>query len=139
MRSFARSSRGRKKIDLNLASMIDVVFLLLIYFMVTMVMSPPEDRLTPTLQTQSPESTGANADFERQIVEVRRLDDGPAYVIAGDVFRDRAGLDARLSTLHRETGLWVQVENGVPVGFAVAAVQAARDAGFDKVTYAPPR
>ena len=33
--------------------MIDVTFLLLIYFMVTMVMTPDEDHLSPTLQTQT--------------------------------------------------------------------------------------
>jgi biopolymer transport protein ExbD len=37
-------------VTLNLASMIDLTFLLLIYFMVTTVLARPEDRLSPTLQ-----------------------------------------------------------------------------------------
>ena len=53
MRIRARPSRRRaERITLNLASMIDVTFLLLIYFMVTMVLQDQEDHLSPTLQTQ---------------------------------------------------------------------------------------
>ncbi|MHC4220247.1 MAG: biopolymer transporter ExbD, partial [Planctomycetota bacterium] len=39
-----RASKRREAISLNLASMIDVTFLLLLYFLVTTVLTLPEDR-----------------------------------------------------------------------------------------------
>ena len=42
-----------------------------------------------------------------------------------------------LANLPKTAGVFIRVSNQVPVGFAVAAIQAARDAGFDQVTYVP--
>ena len=42
-----------------------------------------------------------------------------------------------LEPLPKEAGVFIKVHEGVPVGFAVAALQVARDAGFDQVTYVP--
>ena len=47
---FAKSNRrGINRATLSLSSMIDVTFLLLIYFIVTTVLSKPEDQLNPAL------------------------------------------------------------------------------------------
>ena len=43
--------------------MIDVTFLLLIYFIITTVFSAPEDQLTPALQLEQGTSSAAH-DFE---------------------------------------------------------------------------
>lgn len=140
MRIRARqSSRRASRITLNLASMIDVTFLLLIYFMVTMVLTTTEDRLSPTLQTQQENASGAASDFQPQVVEVRLLDGAPAYRMGTRIFRDRAALLAAVQPLPKEPGLFVNVFDQVPVGFAVAAMQVARDAGFEQVTYVPAR
>lgn len=140
MRIAVRKSRRRsERIVLNLASMIDVIFLLLIYFMVTSAFARPEDRLSPTLQTQTDAATSEGADFERQVLQVAARETGPAYVLNGRVIPDRAALEAELRRLNIPSGLYVQVDDGVPVGFAVAAIQSARDAGFIQVTYVPPR
>ena len=83
MRIRVRPSRRRpKRITLNLASMIDVTFLLLIYFMVTTVLVDKEDHLSPTLQTQRDAATGEASDFQPQIVEVLMLD-GAGLLTAG--------------------------------------------------------
>jgi len=50
---------------------------------------------------------------------------------------DRAGLAAALAALPKERGLFVRVYGGVDVGSAAAAIQVARDAGFEAVTYVP--
>ena len=51
---------------LNLASMIDVTFLLLAYFMVAMVLEQNEDHLSPTLQTQATRRRGRPATCSRR-------------------------------------------------------------------------
>jgi len=132
-----QTRRQSGRITLNLASMIDVTFLLLIYFMVTMVMTPPEDRLSPALQTNREAQAGPNSDFQPQIVDVRVVDGEPAYQLGSRVFRDRQTLLAALRELPKTIGIFIQVHDDVSVGFAAAAIQVAHDAGFEKVTYLP--
>lgn len=121
-----------------MASMIDCVFLLLSYFLVTTAMSKPEDRLSPTLQTESRQA-GQVSDFQPQRVEVLPVDGEPAYRLASRVFRTREELRSALARLPKDAGVFIQVHAGVPVGSAVAAIQMARDAGFDQVTYVPAK
>ncbi len=133
------SRRRRQPIQLNLASMIDVTFLLLLYFLVTTVLALPEDRLSPSLQTESDSAAGPTADFEPQIVEVVLVDGAPAYRLGTELMRDKASLVAALKRLHKPSGLFVKVFDEVPVGAAAAAIQAGRDAGFEQVTYVPAK
>jgi biopolymer transport protein ExbD len=132
-----RQSRRPGDRTLNLASMIDVTFLLLMYFMVTVVVMANEDFLSPTLQTESKSSTDAASDFQTQEVEVLAIDGRPAYRLGSRIVHDRAGLRDRLERLPKSVGLLVRVSDGINVEFAVAAIQVARDVGFDQVTYVP--
>lgn len=116
--------------------MIDVTFLLLIYFLYVMVVAADEDRLSPLLQTKS-DAADVGSEFQTQTVEVLPLDGVPSYRLGRRVFLDRESLLAALDELPRDLGLLIEVSGGVPVGFAVSAVQAARDAGFEQVTYVP--
>ncbi|MHC4909396.1 MAG: ExbD/TolR family protein [Planctomycetota bacterium] len=139
MRKRHRSSRKNRssRVSLNLASMIDVTFLLLMYFMVTTIFVDPEDKLSPTLQAMSEESAGRRSDFQPQIVDVIALDGTPSYRIGDRITSDRAALLDVLVALPKSAGVFIKVHRGVPVGFATTALQVARDAGFDKVTYVP--
>lgn len=132
-----RSRRGMGRITLNLASMIDVTFLLLIYFILTTVLAKPEDRLSPMLQVQRQDAAGSAADLQPQIVDVRMVDGAAVYLMGGRQFRTRRELADMLEPLPKSAGLFVQVFDHVPVGFAVAAIQVARDVGFEQVTYVP--
>ena len=138
MKIRVRKSRRRSdRIPLELASMIDVTFLLLIYFMVTMILSPTEDRLSPTLQTQRDTESGPASDFQPQVVEVTVVEGAPAYRVGRRVVRDRAALADVLGALPTAPGLFVKVDDGVPVGYVATAMQVARHSGFEQVTYVP--
>ena len=140
MRFRPPSSRRRiERITLNLASMIDVTFLLLIYFMVSTVFARPEDRLSPVLQTQRDTATGMESDFQPQRVEVMTLEGRPVYRLAGRLLSDKRALREALAPLPKDPGVFIDVHDEVPVGFAVAAIQSAHDAGFEQVTYVPAR
>ncbi|TVQ53293.1 MAG: biopolymer transporter ExbD [Phycisphaerales bacterium] len=132
-----KDDRRRERITLNLASMIDVTFLLLIYFLVTAVLAEPEDRLTPDLQVQTGEAAGREADLEPQVLEVLIADGQPIYRLGSIVMASRAELRERLDALPRSAGVFIRVGDGVPVGFAVTAIQVARDLDFEQVTYVP--
>ena len=132
-----RSRRRAERLSINLTSMIDVTFLLLVYFLVSTVLARPEDLLTSSIQTRDADAAGAEIDFQPQIIEVIRLDGAPMYRLAGRTFVDAGSLVDVLSDLPRDIGIFVRVHRDVPVGFALAAVQSTRDAGFEQVTYVP--
>jgi biopolymer transport protein ExbD len=115
--------------------MIDVTFLLLLYFLVTTVLAMPEDRLSPSLRSSAETSAGPDSDFQPQIVEVRQLEGATAYRLGTEVFRDRQALTDALEPLPKQSGLFVKVFDDVPVAAAAAAIQAGRDAGFERLTY----
>ena len=133
------ASNKRHKLNraaVNLSSMIDVTFLLLVYFIVTTVFTPPEDLLTPALKVEDGASM-SQQDLEPQIVQVELIEQNPAYTIGEHVCRDRKALSKVLQNLPTEPGLIIKVRSDIPIGFAVAAIQVARDANFEKVTYVP--
>ncbi|MDP7006520.1 MAG: biopolymer transporter ExbD [Phycisphaerales bacterium] len=121
---------------LNMSSMIDVTFLLLIYFIVTTVLNPPEDQLTPALKVEQGVSSN-QSDLDPQIVTVTTIRSVPVYKIGEQVLQDRIQLAALLAKLPHDPGLIVRVDDTIRVEFAIAAVQEARNAGFDRVTYVP--
>jgi biopolymer transport protein ExbD len=116
--------------------MIDVTFLLLIYFIVTTVFTPPEDLLSPALKVEEGTSS-QEQEFEPQIVTVTIQGTEPAYLIGEQVIRNREQFATIISKLPREPGIIIRVEDAVPVGFAIAAIQESRNAGFERVTYVP--
>jgi|TARA_B100001964_G_scaffold225267_1_gene272905 biopolymer transport protein ExbD len=116
--------------------MIDVTFLLLIYFIATTVFIVPEDKLSPTLRIDEKSSTQLQ-DLDPQIVTVTMQESNPAYLIGERIIRDRTQLANVISKLPLSPGIIIRVEDNVPLGFAVAAVQESRDVGFEKVTYVP--
>ena len=127
------------RMQLNLASMIDVVFLLLIFFFFSSVNAPSESQLTPNIQTQSADSASRSTDFAPQVVSVTGVEGRPAYRIGSRLIRQRGELLTLLRDLPHEPGVFVKVDDAVPIGFAVGALQCCRDAGFDKVTYVPKK
>ena len=124
-------------ITLNLASMIDVTFLLLLYFLVTTVLARPEDRLSSSLQTRSESAAGPTSDFQPQIVEVLMFEGAPAFRLGTQIMRDKASLAAAMKPLPKSAGLFVHVFGDAPVWAVAAAFQAGHDVGFEQVTYVP--
>lgn len=131
------SRRGGQGVVLNMSSMIDCTFLLLAFFLFTTASTRPEDRLTPNLRIDREREAGSGSDFQPQIVEVLRTDAGPRYRLGTRLFADKASLTEALRALPRDPGLFIRVDDSAEVGFAAAALQAGRDAGFEQVTYVP--
>ena len=137
MRFSTNQQLGGKRLVMNMTSLIDVTFLLLVYFMVSTVMARPEDRLTPTIRTQNQSAGGSDADFQPQSVDVVLVDGVQVYRLGQQTINTPQELRERLSSLPLDLGLFIRAGDGVSVGFAMAGIQAARDAGFSQVTYVP--
>lgn len=137
---FTSKAKRRSRLigGLQLTSMVDVIFLLLIYFLLTTSYTPPEARLTPALQAERV-SGGAAADLEPQVIHVEQIEGRPGYRLGERVFRSAASLTNVLEQLPTDAGVFVRGANDVPVEFGIDALQAAYDAGFLRVTYVPGR
>jgi biopolymer transport protein ExbD len=127
------SRRGVQR--LQLAPMIDVIFLLLIFFMTTTTLATPESELASGLQAQR--HGGVAADLAPQILEVIRAGDQTIFRIGERTVRDREALRAVLASLPKDAGVFVKVSSAVDVADAAAALQTCRDAGYARVTYVP--
>jgi len=129
--------RGLDQVPLNLASMIDVVFLLLIYFMVSTVLAPDERTLDTAIRQEEEGASSDERDFRPQRIRVQRDAEGPFWLVGQRPIRARAELEEVVGALPTEAGMVIEVAGGVPVDIAVAALQVARDAGFAEVSYVP--
>ncbi|MDF1808407.1 MAG: biopolymer transporter ExbD [Phycisphaerales bacterium] len=137
--STKRSSKQRRKSAqlgaLPLTSMIDVVFLLLIFFLVTANFSKQEHKLPATLQTEG--GGVRSSDLQPQILQIRLQNSNPIFVMGEVVVDNRDSLEAFLSGLPKEPGVAIRSEPDVPISAIAVALQAARNAGFQKRSYVP--
>lgn len=137
MIAFSRPTapRTRRLGSLPLISLIDVIFLLLIYFIVTSDFSLQERRLPSAVQTEG--GGVRSARLQPQIVEITTDGEGVRFTIGQVVARDQGSLTDILRRLPREPGVAVRSSPEAPVSAVAAALQAARDAGFEKRSYVP--
>lgn len=137
MRLKRRDGGGEHLGHLPLTSLIDVVFLLLIYFLVASSMTVGESRLSASLQVEK-RAAGKAADLQPQIVVVDAAADGkPLYTLGDRQMRDQESLVQVLRALPKESGVFVKVRDGASVEAGAAALQACNDAGFTRITYVP--
>lgn len=137
MTVFLRRSLGRPRRlgVLPLISLIDVVFLLLIYFLITSDFSQQERRLPSAVQTEG--GGVRSVELQPQIVEIGLDGEGVRFTIGQVMVRDQTALTTVLGRLPREPGVAVRAAPDVPISAVAAALQAARDAGFEKRSYVP--
>lgn len=130
---FSMPRRRAPMLALNLATMLDATFLLLAYFIVTAAVERPEERLEALLAGPSAASA---SDLEPVVIEVRGEPAAPFRVGERPV-ADRRELRAVLAGLDGRTPIRLEVLDGSSVALVAAALQAAQDAGFTGVSYAP--
>lgn len=129
------TGRSRRLGALPLISLIDIVFLLLIYFLVTSDFSQEERRIRSAVQT---EGGGVRAvELQPQIIDVAAEGSGVRFTIGQIVVRDQSSLQQFLERLPREPGVAIRAEPDAPIRGIAMALQAAKDAGFEKRSYVP--
>ncbi len=141
MRLSSRSGRHHAKIELQMTSMIDCVFLLLIFFLVTSSFQRTERELDPAVKVERPSAQQAASDLSPAIVEVVRGSGGRfVYRVGG---RELATVDALTALLrqfeNKSSGAFVRAADEAPFGLAAGAIQACKEARFTSVSYLPPQ
>lgn len=120
---------------LPLTSMIDVVFLLLVYFLVTSSFTQPERDLSSSVQTEG--GGVRTSELQPQILEIERTRDGIAFRIGSHSVGSQVALVHVLRELPKEPGIAIRARRDVPISAVAAAMQASQDAGFTRRSYVP--
>jgi len=130
--NFSRKTRGKEPPVVNLTSLIDVVLLLLIFFMIstTFVMSPG-------LKVDLPESSAEDiVQEEKDIIVVVTVDD---EIFIGEDRMNADSLTERLKEFKDEypdSNLIIQADEGASHGAVVVVMDSAKRTGFSKLSIA---
>ncbi len=134
MRLTSRKAQHEKKISLSMTSMIDVVFLLLIFFMTTASFVKTERDLDSAIKVNKNSSASAS-DLEPAIVEI--VSGGSGYVFRVGA-REMTTLESLTDVLrgfpNKLDGAFVRVDDGAPFEMAATAIQACKDADVAAVS-----
>jgi biopolymer transport protein ExbD len=121
-----------------MTSMIDIVFLLLIFFMVTTSFRKTERELDPVIKSQQKSGQAAETDFEPVIIEVVVVAGASAYRLGPTTYDTDSELRRVLRQFDNKTdGAYVKVRDDASYGAAARAMQACKSAGFNAVSYIP--
>lgn len=134
----ASQRRKATKVELGMTSMIDVVFLLLIFFMTTSSFFRTERNLDPAIRVERRSASAAANDLQPAIVEVVRSGERFVYRLGTREFASADELGEVLQQFdNKSEGAFVRVADEAPFGMAAAAVQACKSARFVPVSYVP--
>lgn len=131
--NFRQKSRG--KLDINMTPMIDVVFLLLIFFMVTTTFSRETE-----IKIRLPEAEGEERNQESRIIALTIDAKGLYYVNEHQVINQKpatlkkAILDAAGNS--RALPFVISADAKAPHQAVITALDVASQAGFSKITFA---
>jgi biopolymer transport protein ExbD len=134
MRLTSRSIKHGSKLDLPLTSMIDVVFLLLIYFLVTSSLIEEERELDSGIKVQR--AAPRAADLAPAVINIVPGSSGYIYSLGGREITSAAELRSVLAQFENKVdGAFVRADDGAPFDMAASAIQACKDARFLSVSY----
>lgn len=133
------SRRHASKLELQMTSMIDCVFLLLIFFMVTSSFAKTERELDPAVKVERTTASQATRDLAPAIVEVVRGTSGSfLYKVGGREIASQEELTRLLAQFDNKLdGAVVRAVDDAPFHMAASAIQACKDARFAAVSYVP--
>jgi biopolymer transport protein ExbD len=139
MKLSSQHHRQKANLELSMTSMIDVVFLLLIFFLVTTTFVKAERQLRPAIQVQEETQESSQQGFlEPAVVHVKRLGGRNFFKLGG---REMTTYEELLEVLlvfeNKEDGSFIVVDDQASFDMTAAAIQACREAGFTSVSYVP--
>lgn len=129
---------------MQMTAMIDVVFLLLVFFLWTSSFEEPEFDLAsalslPPIGNTSTNSQTAPVPFDEIVVRVVQSESGEQQILFNDsVMEDLPQLRQRLSAvaaIGAQPAVIVDPGPGIPMETAIAVYDVARASGFDRVLF----
>ena len=133
-----RARRRPTRIELSMTSMIDVVFLLLIFFLVTTTFVRPERQLLSNLHRDSGSAPQQASDLQPAVITITRDGDRVVFQLGAIRTERLTELRSPLEQFdNKQDGAFVRVANGVPFEAAAQAIGLCRGSGFVSVAYVP--
>jgi biopolymer transport protein ExbD len=121
-----------------MTAMIDVVFQLLIFFMVTASFVKTEKNLDPAIKVKKSSAAQATSHLQPAIVEVSRAKGGYVFKLGAREITSQEELTRILRQFDNKVdGAFVKVADDAPFAMAAAAIQSCKSAGFLAVSYVP--
>lgn len=115
---------------LNLTNMIDVIFTLLIIFMITAPM------MTQGVQVNLPRADAENMEVDQTIIEISITDKNEIYIDKTKVPLNRFGTEFRQVFANRfDTPIYVSADREVPYGLFVRVISEVQKAGGVKLGF----
>ena len=131
-----RASRD-KRLTLQMTSMIDVVFLLLIFFIVSAAFIETERELNSAIQL---DKSGAPSNLEKVVIEIVDAGGGYVYRLGSEDYTSGDELYAKLRQFparSRAEGAFIRVADGAPFDMPATAISLCHKARFISVSYIP--
>lgn len=136
MKLSSRKIQRNSRVTLQMTSMIDVVFLLLIFFMTTASFVRTERDLAAAVKVKDKSTSSAPSDLEPAIIDIVRAGDKWVFRVGG---RETDSLEELTNILkqfeNKLDGAFVRVGDEAPFRMAATAIQAAKSAKFSSVSY----
>lgn len=138
------TTRPRRPLQVEMTPMIDVVFLLLIFFLWTASFRIAEQRLPSSLAEETTtrgntSEVAEETDFEPVIVRIGWADDAPRWNVNGRSLGNLAGVSQTLlavAEVKPDLPVIVDPDARVPLGYVIDVYDLTRNLGFDKVQFA---
>ncbi len=136
----------REPLDVKMTPMIDVVFLLLIFFVWTASFQIVEHILPSSVSEVSGNSAASpsdppppEADFHDVVVRVLWSDGSPRWQVGDEVFTELAGVEAKLRRVFEANAaapVIIDPDVQTPLGHVIDLYDASRRVGFREVQFA---
>lgn len=123
-----------------MTSMIDVVFLLLIFFLVTTTFIRPEQQIKSAIKVIEQDARQSRSDLEPAMVDVVLQSGQVVFKLGAIRTNDIAEIRKTLDQFESKSdGAFVRVADDVPFEKAAQAIGACHASGFESVSYLPLR
>ena len=139
------STRSGDRQDVTMTPMIDVVFLLLIFFICTASFQIVEQTLPSGVQLELPagteivETSDETEDIDPVFIHIGWKTSGPSWSINGQPCAQLQTLEQKLVALSRidsAVPLILNIDPEVPLGAAIHTYDLGRKAGFSQIQFA---
>lgn len=139
-------SNRRSSLELKMTPMIDVIFLLLVFFVWTASFQIVEQVLPSTLSAVSGSQPAditqpppPEADFDEIVVRIQQSDGRPQWLVNDTPLATLAEVKTKLTNIaaiKRDAPVILHPDKNVPLGEVIDVWDISRIAGFEKVQFA---
>jgi biopolymer transport protein ExbD len=138
MRLSSRKSVRTVRFELSMVSMIDIVFLLLIFFLVTTTFVRPEVRVASAIHVLRELTPSSPEDLEPARIEIVSSGTDFVYRIGTIESAEWTDIERVLGSFRRkDLGAFVRAVDDAPFDLPARAIHACKRLGFQPVTYLP--